>query len=277
MSLSYKVPPLTSSTASHSVAIAGRPARLLQKAKEVYAVSIKVWVVKVDKDMALFDVEGLRFWGRLRKGKKHYTIVNERGMEVLKVPAVYGEKLFKVIEGGKNRFGGVFRVLLEKVEKGELDPFDVDLVALVHETKERLSLVDAGEFLLVCVKLLKYKLEYFFPSPPLQKQRKKITLQDVKNILEEEEADPFGEYLVKVGRPAGTPNRVKGNDEKHVESFGKFPLHKSFSWEEYARLIKELNLESWENFQRFFIPFQIERRELGFLWFGCKSEKVFDS
>lgn len=59
---------------------------------------MKVYVVKVDKDLALFDIEGYRFWGKLRRGKKFYSLVDERGRLIAKVHPIYGEKLLEFIK-----------------------------------------------------------------------------------------------------------------------------------------------------------------------------------
>ncbi|MEM3426651.1 MAG: hypothetical protein QW212_00120 [Nitrososphaerales archaeon] len=160
-------------------------------------------------------------------------------------------------------------ILLEKVEKGELDPYDIDLVALIEELRksaERLPLGIAGEFLMACAKLLKLKLEYFFPSPPSSPQRRKITLQEVKEALSEEE-DPLGEYQVHVGRPLGSKGEKREalpptQEEEHI------PLHKSFSPEEYAKKIQELGLTDWESFKKFFYSLQdrIERVRFFMSW-----------
>lgn len=67
--------------------------------------AMRVYVLKVDKDLCFFDVEGYRFWGELRKGKKNYLLLNERKQVLLEIPAYYGEKLHKFIEKEKNGYG----------------------------------------------------------------------------------------------------------------------------------------------------------------------------
>lgn len=70
---------------------------------------MKVYVLKVDKDLCFFDVEGYRFWGELRKTKHGYTILNDRGQTVLRVNAYAGEILLRQIEKKAKHFEDTFR------------------------------------------------------------------------------------------------------------------------------------------------------------------------
>jgi chromatin segregation and condensation protein Rec8/ScpA/Scc1 (kleisin family) len=171
-------------------------------------------------------------------------------------------------------------LLFEKVKTGEIDPYHVDIELLIREfEKKAQELKDygffslAGEFLLALCKLLKFKLEYFFPTPP-KPERKRITIQEVQNILElEEETTPFEfQHLVRVGRPQGSKNTPKPKEtsetpEEHV------PLHKAFSIEDYIKILTEKNLTTFNTFEAFFhsIPSPIERVRFFMAWLNLTS------
>lgn len=58
---------------------------------------MRIVVVAVDKDYSLFDVEGLRFWGRLKKGKNCYYLEDEKKEIRLRINKYYGNKLMEHI------------------------------------------------------------------------------------------------------------------------------------------------------------------------------------
>lgn len=58
---------------------------------------MRIVVVAVDKDYSLFDVEGYRFWGKLRKAKNCYYLEDERKEICLKINKYYGDKLMEHI------------------------------------------------------------------------------------------------------------------------------------------------------------------------------------
>ena len=72
---------------------------------------MRIVVVAVDKDYSLFDVEGLRFWGRLKKGKNCYYLEDEKKEICLRINKYYGDKLMEHITRK-----------LRKREKIELEP-----------------------------------------------------------------------------------------------------------------------------------------------------------
>lgn len=60
----------------------------------------KVRFIKVDKDMCLFDVEGLRIWGQIKKKGGHngyYVLVDEKGRPVVKISLKDGDRLMEGI------------------------------------------------------------------------------------------------------------------------------------------------------------------------------------
>lgn len=162
--------------------------------------------------------------------------------------------------------------LLEKVEKGEIDPYDVDVGRLVEEFRrmaESLSaegmLRLAGSFLQASVKLLKYKLEYFFPTVEPKRERRKITLQEVKEVLEEEEGELEFEHFVAVGRKEGSKNK---STKPYFSEPEPIPLHKAMKPEDYMKVLKELNLYEFEDFKSFFYSLKdpIERVRFFMAW-----------
>lgn len=176
--------------------------------------------------------------------------------------------------------------LLKKVELGEIDPYDVNICSLIEEFRvmsERLSsegmLRLAGTFFLASVKLLKYKLEYFFPQAPHKKERRNITLEEVKEVLRMEEDDPY-EYFVSVGRKAGSKNKNIRHKSYSLQTEPEpIPLHKAMNPEEYMKALKELNLYDFEDFKNFFYSLKdpLERVRFFIAWLSINDlpEPVF--
>ncbi len=161
-------------------------------------------------------------------------------------------------------------VLLEKVERGEINPYDVDLKALIEDFRQRLgevSLPYVGLFLEAIVRLLKLELEYFFPSVEIKSREKKITLKEVKEALEDLNLeDLLPVYQVPVGRPKGsigTPRSITTEKESLDP-----PLHKTFSPKEYIRRLKEYGLEDWQDVERFLLSLtdRVERVRFLMAW-----------
>lgn len=77
------------------------------------------------------------------------------------------------------------------------------------------------------------------------------------------EEDPLGEYFLRVGRKAGSPNRQEKpvSTKPEVEDF---TLHKSFSPEEYAKRLEELGLIDWESFKEFFYSIKDPKERVRF-------------
>ncbi len=115
-----------------------------------------------------------------------------------------------------------YELVLEEIEKGKIDPFDIDLdylASLFRETAKKLSASDylreAGRFLEATAKLLKLQIEEIFPKPKPEKKR--ITIKEVRDVLVDTENNYEPEYdlswlwehEVKVGRPSGAKDRVE--------------------------------------------------------------------
>ncbi|GAB6064923.1 ScpA family protein [Aquifex pyrophilus] len=142
-----------------------------------------------------------------------------------------------------------YELVLAEIEKGNVNPFEVDLEHIIKifeekakELEERELFLEAGVFLLVATKLLKLKLRYLFPEP--KRERKRITIEEVKEVVKEaeEEAD-FLEWLYdyspSVGRPKGS-RVVKPQKMDFKEFFKKeIPLHKEVDWYKEARRVYE--------------------------------------
>jgi len=75
---------------------------------------MKVRFVKVDKDMCLFDVEGLRIWGQLKKRNGYYVLVDEEDRPVVKVSLKDGDKL---MEGIRKRLQYAFSLSKTEFEE----------------------------------------------------------------------------------------------------------------------------------------------------------------
>ncbi|GAB6066255.1 ScpA family protein [Aquifex pyrophilus] len=142
-----------------------------------------------------------------------------------------------------------YETLVEEVEKGKVNPFDVDLEHLIKlfeekakELEERELFLEAGVFLQVATKLLKLKLRYLFPEQ--KRERKKITIEAVKEVVKEvEEEVDFLEWLYdyspSVGRPKGSKAQ-KPQKMDFKEFFKKeVPLHREVDWQKEARRVYE--------------------------------------
>ena len=146
-----------------------------------------------------------------------------------------------------------YELVLKEIEEGKLDPFDVDLeylVELFQEKAEELKgsdyFIEAGLFLQAASKLLKLKVQTIFPQP--KKEKKKITIKEVKEVLEEvqeEEIDTLDwlySYTPQVGRPKGKVEAEKPKKISLKEFFQKeLPLHRSrnVDWKREAKRVYE--------------------------------------
>ncbi len=160
--------------------------------------------------------------------------------------------------------------LYELVREGRIDAYDVDLTKLVEAFKEKAESLKeadllplAGRFLLASVKIMKLKLEYFFPPVVKQRERKKITIEEVKEVLEGD-IDLY-EYVVPVGRPKGSKTQKVSVALSEPEDV---PLHKDWRIEDYMRFLVEKNLLEWEEFERFFYSLKdkLERVRFFMAW-----------
>jgi len=151
-----------------------------------------------------------------------------------------------------------YELVLVKVQEGEIDPFDVDLdhlLSLFRETAKELEageyLREAGRFLEATTKLLKLQVEEIFPRP--KPERKKVTIEQVKEVLAEEpEQEPSYDmsfiysYTPKIGRPSGAKDRVerKLSWKEFWEKAESVPLHKEIDYHELARKLRERYLKT---------------------------------
>ncbi|AAC07956.1 ScpA family protein [Aquifex aeolicus] len=148
-----------------------------------------------------------------------------------------------------------YDIVLEEVREGKVNPFDVDLdhlIALFRKKAKELKgseyMLEAGKFLEASSKLLLLKLEYFFPKS--QKERKKVSLKEVQEVLIEEGEEDLSrfdtsflwEYSPEVGRPKSS----KGEKPKILEwrefwklSKERVPLHREPNWQEEAKRVYE--------------------------------------
>jgi len=145
-----------------------------------------------------------------------------------------------------------YELILKEVEEGKLNPFDVDLEYLIglfeekaKELEDREFFIEAGVFLMVATRLLKLKLKTIFPEP--KKERKKITVEEVKEVIEEVEEeiesdtlDWLYEYSPQVGRPKGSTKVEKLKIIPLSDFFKReVPLHKEVDWYSEAKRVYE--------------------------------------
>lgn len=117
-----------------------------------------------------------------------------------------------------------YELIIREIEAGNIDPFDVNIeymIELFRKEAENLKeweyFEEAGRFLEASAKLLKLHAESIFPAP--EPRRKRITVKEVKEALNEDTDEPeydlswLWEHEVKVGRPAGsiTSHKPKTN------------------------------------------------------------------
>ncbi|RUM31322.1 MAG: segregation/condensation protein A [Aquifex sp.] len=145
-----------------------------------------------------------------------------------------------------------YELVLKEVEEGKLNPFDVDLEYLIglfeekaKELEDREFFIEAGVFLMVATRLLKLKLKTIFPEP--KREKRKITVEEVKEVIEEAEEeissdtlDWLYEYSPQLGRPKGSVKAEKPRTLKLKEFFRtEVPLHKEVDWHSEAKRVYE--------------------------------------
>ncbi len=178
--------------------------------------------------------------------------------------------------------GSPYEFLLEKVQRKEIDPEDVDINSLIEEFKqqvERLSSVElffqAGSFLQAMASLLKLKAERLLEHPTKEEKVKpvRIKLEEVIKAIGQEEnsqedvLDSLWDFKIAVGRKTGS----KDSKERIIAKPEPIPLHKAFDPEEYRKLLEELGLlEDFERFREFLykIEDRIERLRFFMAWLG---------
>ena len=145
-----------------------------------------------------------------------------------------------------------YELVVKEVERGKVDPFDVDvfyLARLFRELAEELEsseyFREAGRFLGASAKLLRLQVEEIFPSPKPEKKR--ITIKEVREVLKESSEE--GEYDLsfvydyspKIGRPSGAKDRVerKLTWKEFWDQAESVPLHKEINYYELAKEVRE--------------------------------------
>ncbi|MEM2266005.1 MAG: segregation/condensation protein A [Candidatus Hadarchaeales archaeon] len=171
-----------------------------------------------------------------------------------------------------------YEFLLEKVQRKEIDPEDVDINELIEEFKqqvERLSSVElffqAGSFLQAMARLLKLKTERLLGASPKEEKRKpKIKLEEVLKVIEQEQdqediLDSLWDYSVGLGRKIGSRDSIQRVSTKPEP----IPLHKAFNPEDYRKLLEDLGLlEDFERLKEFLLSIEdrIERLRFFMAW-----------
>lgn len=119
------------------------------------------------------------------------------------------------------------------VEEGKLDPWDVDISALVRAYMEeisRLELLDLrvpARAVLAASFLLKKQAEVLFPEPKQKRGSRKLTLQEIVQQFEsqqeqlQEEINQRIERVRKVIRREGSGRKIERKKER------RFPVHVS--------------------------------------------------
>ncbi len=173
-------------------------------------------------------------------------------------------------------------LLLDKVQKGQINPEDIDLQSLIEAFRQeidKLSSVDlflqAGSFLKAVASLLKLKTERLLGHPTKEEKVKpvRIKLEEVLKAIGQEEnsqedvLDSLWDFKIAVGRKTGS----KDSKERIIAKPEPIPLHKAFDPEEYRKLLEKLGLlEDFERFKEFLyrIEDRIERLRFFMVWLG---------
>ena len=148
-----------------------------------------------------------------------------------------------------------YKLVLREIERGILDPFDIDLGYLIElfrkeaeDLKEWEYFEEAGRFLEASITLIKLQIEEIFPS--LKPERKKITIKEVREALvgNEDTYEPkydlswLWEHEVKVGRPSGSQDRQerKLTWKEFWSQAESVPLHREIDYRRLAEEVREL-------------------------------------
>ncbi len=172
-------------------------------------------------------------------------------------------------------------LLLDKVQKGQINPEDIDLQSLIEAFRQeidKLSSVDlflqAGSFLKAVASLLKLKTERLLGHPTKEEKAKpvRIKLEEVIKAIEQEQdqediLDNLWDYSVRLGRKIGSRDSIQRVSTKPEP----IPLHKAFDPEEYRKLLEDLGLlEDFERLKEFLLSIEdrIERLRFFMVWLG---------
>ncbi len=147
-----------------------------------------------------------------------------------------------------------YEIVIKEIEKGSLDPFDIDLGYLIElfrkeaeDLKEWEYFESAGRFLEASTKLIKLQVEEIFPRP--KPERKKITIKEVREALVENEDNYEPEYdlswlwehEVRVGRPSGSKDRQERRLtwKEFWSQAESVPLHREIDYRKLAEEVRE--------------------------------------
>ncbi len=145
-----------------------------------------------------------------------------------------------------------YEVVLEEVKEGKISPYDVDVSYLANlfrklakELESSEYLREAGRFLEASAKLLKLQIEEIFPRP--KPERKKITIKEVKEVLEENTEEHeydlsfIYDYTPRIGRPCEAKDTVerKLTWKEFWSKAGNVPLHREVNYHELAKEVRE--------------------------------------
>ncbi|MFN3263293.1 MAG: hypothetical protein ACK42C_00145 [Aquificaceae bacterium] len=169
-----------------------------------------------------------------------------------------------------------YQLLLDKAQRGQIDPEDIDLQELIDDFRQRLSelserelFFEAGAFLQAIAGLLKLKALKLLQEDRQEKREKKVRvrLEEVLKAIEpqkDESLDWLWDYSVHAGRPQGRKDAQK-RETYRPESI---PLHKSFDIEEYRQKLQELGIEDFDMLRDFLyrVPDRIERLRFFMAW-----------
>ena len=117
---------------------------------------------------------------------------------------------------------------------------------IAKELESSEYLREAGRFLEASVKLLRLQVEEIFPRP--KPERRKITIKEVREVLEENPEEPeydlswLWEHEVKVGRPSGSKDKQerKLTWKEFWAQAEDVPLHKEIDYRKLAERVRKL-------------------------------------
>ncbi len=178
-----------------------------------------------------------------------------------------------------------YELILREIEEGKLNPFDVNVQYLIElfeekakELEDREFFIEAGIFLIIAAKLLKLQLRTIFPEP--KRERKRITVEEVKEVIEEVEEEIASDtlewlydYSPNVGRPKGSTG-IEKPKKMDSKEFVELPLHKSKNVDWYAearRVYEEIKkgtfkIRNWTDLIAFlyaYMGYDFEAEDIG--------------
>lgn len=144
-----------------------------------------------------------------------------------------------------------FALAYRLVEEGKIDPWDVDISALAKayvEEIRRLELLDLrapASAVLAASFLLKKQAEVLFPTPKQKRERKRISLQEIVEQFQEQEAGLQEEVFHRVEKVKRVISKVSTKRIKKERKERKIPIHISRfedALEELRHILKETGI-----------------------------------